>query len=63
VNLTSFPETGNVPVWQREICAMYRRYTGADPCQMDDDFMREIKFDPYYYNTRSMWAASSARLR
>eukprot|EP00873_Tetraselmis_striata_P025961 jgi/Tetstr1/446225/TSEL_033769.t1 len=54
VNMTSFPETGHVGVWQREICALYRRYTGADPCQMDEAYMNEIGFKPYFYNTRSM---------
>eukprot|EP00873_Tetraselmis_striata_P025989 jgi/Tetstr1/446253/TSEL_033797.t1 len=54
VNMTSFPETGHVGVWQREICALYRRYTGADPCQMDEAYMKEIGFKPYFYNTRSM---------
>jgi hypothetical protein len=63
VNMTSFPETGNVEVWQREICALYRRYTGADPCQMDDAYIKEIGFQPYFYNTRSMWAASAPRIR
>jgi len=63
VNMTSFPETGHVGVWQREICALYRRYTGADPCQMDEAYMKEIGFKPYFYNTRSMWAASAPRLR
>eukprot|EP00951_Prasinocladus_malaysianus_P007709 scaffold55335_cov46-Prasinocladus_malaysianus.AAC.1 len=60
--MTSFPESGNVVVWQREICAMYRRYTGADPCQMDPEYRKEIGFDSYHYNTRSMWSASSTRL-
>eukprot|EP00873_Tetraselmis_striata_P017889 jgi/Tetstr1/438153/TSEL_026756.t1 len=63
VNMTSFPETGHVGVWQREICALYRRYTGADPCQMDEAYVKEIGFKPYFYNTRSMWAASAPRLR
>eukprot|EP00873_Tetraselmis_striata_P023808 jgi/Tetstr1/444072/TSEL_003312.t1 len=54
VNMTSFPETGHVGVWQREICALYWRYTGADPCQMDEAYMKEIGFKPYFYNTRSM---------
>uniref|UniRef100_A0A061S5E4 Uncharacterized protein n=1 Tax=Tetraselmis sp. GSL018 TaxID=582737 RepID=A0A061S5E4_9CHLO len=62
VNMTSFPETGNVPVWQREICALYRRYTAMDPCQMDDKYMKQIGFEPYHYNTRSMWSASRPRI-
>ena len=63
VNMSSFPESGNVPVWQREICALYRRYTGVDPCQMDDQLIEDLRFKPYYYNTRSMWSASSTRIR
>ena len=62
VDLTSFPESGNAEVWRREICAMYRRYACVDVCAPEKDLAAAGVPVPLY-NTRSMWVASSARIR
>ncbi len=62
VDLHSFPEDGNKKTWRREICAMYRRYTCIDFCAPE----KELEADGVplpLCNTRSMWVASSARIR
>lgn len=61
VDLNAFPENGNEPIWQEEICALYRRYHCIDVCAISDARVQGL--DPIIYNTRSMWTASATRIR
>jgi hypothetical protein len=66
VDLSAFPENGNEPIWQAEMCALYRRYHCLDVCaaqRMGATDPRAHALEPLIYNTRSMWAATADRIR